>query len=498
MNFRGRSDVAAAVSRPGYHSIAQAHWSMKNSDMSKYDLDDRGLRPSSSLSSHLSEEGGGKLKRSSSSRETMMSRCATAASLPLMFEPNTDLQLSKKKIKSSAGLQNSNRASMPTIGVTTRSASRRSSNRNEEWDCIRPRDVHMNVFSQGLTRPSPKPSLDGPSQNNINERQMGVRRSAPRGSLKTDPVSLTSSQPTQNFQNLPAIIVPVVEHSIRNEETSRTRYLHRDISAKSMPILGVTTRSASRRSLNQNVEWECIKPKESVSLISSDENEEWDCCPNPRDVSMNMFSHGRIRPPPKPSLKSSINERPNVSMHMFSHGRIRPPPKPSLKSAINERPSDVKRSARRVIFSQTQKKVYIDCFDDIHIKWYSASEYDRFKDDATARAAIIERTMKYASSNDNTYNSSTGLTAPHVLKEYLSSAEEIIGIEHLLPSQHYARENLKKHHKIALVNELCLMRQISCDDPLLLADRLSDRLRKLSDISVHMARTRATYITLLD
>ena len=185
-------------------------------------------------------------------------------------------------------------------------------------------------------------------------------------------------------------------------------------------------------------------------------------------------------------------------MNMFSHGRIRPPPKPSLKSAINERPSDVKRSARRVIFSQTQKKIYIDCSDDINIKWYSASEYDRFKDDATARAAIIERTMKYASSNDNTYNSSTGLTAPHVLKEYLSSAEEIIGIEHLLPSQHYARENLKKHHKIALVNELCLMRQISCDDPLLLAVRLSDRLRKSSDISVYMARTRATYITLLD
>jgi hypothetical protein len=185
-------------------------------------------------------------------------------------------------------------------------------------------------------------------------------------------------------------------------------------------------------------------------------------------------------------------------MNMFSHGRIRPPPKPSLKSAINERPSDVKRSGRRVIFSQTQKKNYIDCFDDTNIKWYSASEYDRFKDDATARAAIIERTMKYASSNDNTYNSSTGLTAPHVLKEYLSSAEEIIGIEHLLPSQHYARENLKKHHKIALVNELCLIRQISCDDPLLLADRLSDRLRKSSDISVHMARTRATYITLLD
>jgi len=444
--------------------------------MSKYDLDDRGLRPSSSLSSHLSEEGGGKLKRSSSSRETMMSRCATAASLPLMFDPNTDPQLSNKKKKSSAGLQNSNRASMPTIGVTTRSASRKSSNRNEEWDCIRPRDVHMNVFSQGLTRPPPKPSLDGPIRNDINERQMGVRRSETRGSLKTDPVSLTSSQPTQNFRNLPAIFVPVVERSIRNEETSRTRYLHRDISAKSMPIMGVTTRSASRRSLNQNVEWECIKPKDSirrvssVSLISSDENEEWDCCPNPRNVSMNVFSHGRIRPPPKPSLKS----------------------------AINERPSDLKRSARRVIFSQTQKEIYIDCFYDINIKWYSASECDRFKDDATARAAIIERTMKYASSHDNTYNSSTGLTAPHVLKEYLSSTEEIIGIEHLLSSQHNARENLKKHHKIALVNELCLMRQISCDDPLLLAERLSDRLRKSSDISVHMARTRAEYITLLD
>jgi len=400
----------------------------------------------------------------------MMSRCATAASLPLIFDPITDPQLSNKKKKSSAGLQNSNRASMPTIGVTTRSASHKSSNRNEEWDYIRPRDVHMHVFSRGLTRPPPKPSLDGASQNDIYERLMCVRRSAPRGSLKTDPVSLISSQPTQNFRNLPATLVPVVERSIKNEETSRTRYLHRDVSAKSMPI------SASRRSLNQNVELECTKPKDSnrrissASLISSDENEEWNCCPNPRDVSMNMFSHGRIRPPLKPFLKS----------------------------AINEGPSDVKRSARRVMFSETQKEISIDFSADINIKWYCASEYDRFKDDATARAAIIERTMKYASSNDNTYNSSTGLTAPHALKEYFSSPEEIIGIEHLLPSQQNARENLKRHHKMALVNELCLIRQKACDDPLLLAERLSDRLRKSSDISVHMARTRATYITLLD
>ena len=327
--------------------------SMKNPDMSKYDLDDRGLRASSSLSSHLSEEGGGKLKRSSSSRETMMSRCATAASLPLMFDPNTDPQLSNKKKKSSAGLQNSNRASMPTIGVTTR--------------------------------------------------------------------------------------------------------------------------SASRRSLNQNVEWECIKPKDSirrissVSLISSDENEEWDCCPNPRDVSMNVFSHGRIRPPPKPSLKS----------------------------AINERPSDLKRSARRVIFSQTQIEIYIDCFDDINIKWYSASECDRFKDDATARAAIIERTMKYASSHDNTYNSSTGLTAPSVLKEYLSNPEEIIGIEHLLSGQKTARESLKRHHKSTLVKELSHQRQEGCSNPLLLAEMLSVRLRNTSNIASHMAQERATYITLL-
>ena len=606
---------------------------MKNldMDMSKDDFDDRGLQPSSSLSSHLSEEGGGTLKRSSSSRASMMSRCATAASLPLRFDPNADQQLSNKKKKSSAGLENSNRTSMPTFGVTTRSPSRKSSNQNEEWDCNKPRDALMNVFSKGLKKPPPpklKPSLDGASQNDIDERLMDVRRSAPTGSIKTDPVSLTSSQPPQNFRNLPAMFFPVIESSIRNEETSRTRSLHRDVSAQSMPTIGVTTRYASRRSLNKNEEWECTKPqdsnggsvrsppkashnrknKSSASLrgqqcsnrpsmptigvttrsafhSSMNPNEEWDCT-NPRDACMHVFSHGLTRPPPKPSLKSAChrdtderlrivkrtltssltssettqnsdlpatpspaaetsnrNEEFNetsrtqdlhtdvsaksmpkfgltqlsaslissdenkewdcctnprdVNMNIFPHGRIRSQPKPSLKSAINERPSDVKRSARRVTFYETQAVIYIDESDDTNMKWYSASDNDRFKNDATARAAIIVRTMQYVSRIENTYNSFTGLTAPHVLKEYLLSPEEIIGIECLFPSQQSAREWLKKHHNNALVNELRLMRQMACDDPLLLAERLSDRLRKSSDISVHMARERAKYITLL-
>jgi len=151
-----------------------------------------------------------------------------------------------------------------------------------------------------------------------------------------------------------------------------------------------------------------------------------------------------------------------------------------------------------VTFAETHKEILLDSPpDDMNIQWYSASDNDQFLIDSKAGAATVDRMMNYASSNEISYNSSTGLTAPSVLKEYLSNPEEIIGIEHLLSGQKNARESLTRHHKSTLVKELSRQRQEGCTDPLLLAEMLSARLRNTSNIASHMAQERATYITLL-
>jgi len=119
---------------------------------------------------------------------------------------------------------------------------------------------------------------------------------------------------------------------------------------------------------------------------------------------------------------------------------------------------------------------------DIADKWYSPSENDTFLLNAIERAKTIERVMMYAKSNEKSYNSSTGLTSPQALSEYLSNPEEVIGIEHLLSAQKHARECLKLHHKNALLDEL---------------PRVNGATSTTSAIATHMAIERATFINLL-
>lgn len=126
--------------------------------------------------------------------------------------------------------------------------------------------------------------------------------------------------------------------------------------------------------------------------------------------------------------------------------------------------------------------------------WYKASDHDRFLNDASIRASLTDRTMKHAARNgERTYNSSTGLTAPRVLNEYLANPEEIIGVEHLLTAQKTARENLRCHHTKALLREQHHQKQEGYDLQL-----LAKRLRSTSAISSHMAQERASYISRMD
>ncbi|KAL9183250.1 hypothetical protein ACHAXT_005037 [Thalassiosira profunda] len=48
--------------------------------------------------------------------------------------------------------------------------------------------------------------------------------------------------------------------------------------------------------------------------------------------------------------------------------------------------------------------------------WYTPADQHRFLHEVSARAATTRRMMEYASRNEASYNSATGLTAPHVLR----------------------------------------------------------------------------------
>lgn len=128
------------------------------------------------------------------------------------------------------------------------------------------------------------------------------------------------------------------------------------------------------------------------------------------------------------------------------------------------------------------------------VLWYEPAEHKKFIHDTIARAGFTRRLMKYASTNELTYNSSIGLVSAKVLKDYLSIPQEIIGIEHLLDGQCTARSSLRRHHKNALMEEQRRQKRDGHTDP----DYIARMLRNNSNISAHMARERAEYSFLLD
>lgn len=87
--------------------------------------------------------------------------------------------------------------------------------------------------------------------------------------------------------------------------------------------------------------------------------------------------------------------------------------------------------------------------------WHTPQDNDVSLHSANLHAAKIDRVMQYASetAGERTYNSSTGLTSPQVLKEYLSCPYELIGVEYLLSAQKSIREWLKINVTNAVIDE---------------------------------------------
>ena len=135
---------------------------------------------------------------------------------------------------------------------------------------------------------------------------------------------------------------------------------------------------------------------------------------------------------------------------------------------------------------------------DASATWHQAEDDHRFLLDAISRSETVNRMMAYAAGNESSFNRTTGLTSPQVLKEYLSNPEEVIGIEHMLAGQKNDRESLKRHHRNALVEEMRRQRQEGGRGGCVDADALARCLRTTSEISAHMAQQRAVYINLLD
>lgn len=171
----------------------------------------------------------------------------------------------------------------------------------------------------------------------------------------------------------------------------------------------------------------------------------------------------------------------------------------------------VKDTTPSVTFDKSKDTTHIQDYSgddyDTTTRWYSETDNELFLNDTKARASNVNQMMMYASKNESTYNSATGLTSPYVLKEYLASPQEIIGIEQLLYGQQGARENLKLHHRYALKSVVrhCQRHEQGHDDnsdsndpSFAMAERLRERLQHTSNIACHMAQERATYVTLLD
>jgi len=157
------------------------------------------------------------------------------------------------------------------------------------------------------------------------------------------------------------------------------------------------------------------------------------------------------------------------------------------------------KKVRAVSFSKLQDVIVpnprlrgVEADNDATATWYSKSENDTFLTNAIERAERIDRIMQYAkSTGEASYNASTGLVSPQVLHEYISTPEEIIGVEYYLLPQKKARDNLKRHHVNVLLGV-----QAQAGGPMMVDSDLY-RLHESSTISTHMALERASYINKL-
>mmetsp|Transcript_4405 Transcript_4405/g.9768 ORF Transcript_4405/g.9768 Transcript_4405/m.9768 type:complete len:363 (+) Transcript_4405:231-1319(+) len=271
----------------------------------------------------------------------------------------------------------------------------------------------------------------------------------------------------------------------------------------------------------------------SFSKISTTKNEEWDSSklarykivfPSPPKLDATPISHTKREKPVGrrrsdiglnsscPSCKLLVSNKTDIrtrasnvrnSSKVKEFNELTNTARHSTRETSDQGPSKHQSSTthsihkkRHVAFAKTQGIINTSNTNTKRV-WFTTSENDQFLANALNHANKINHVMKYVASSETSYNPSTGLTSPRVLKEYLSSPEEIIGIEHLLSGQKIARENLKSHHKKALFEE-----QQDRDDEKEEGENLwqilAESLRSTSTISEHMAQQRAKYITLLE
>jgi len=105
---------------------------------------------------------------------------------------------------------------------------------------------------------------------------------------------------------------------------------------------------------------------------------------------------------------SVAKEEDNLVPELFVPGTQYPNPEPSINVA------DQTRHRKNLRVSFAAEAAVIDIEETAHgssgsnEKWYTESEVEQFLKNATFRAAIIERTMKYVATFEPSYNPSTG------------------------------------------------------------------------------------------
>ena len=217
------------------------------------------------------------------------------------------------------------------------------------------------------------------------------------------------------------------------------------------------------------------------------------------------------------SRKAKAQPRTRPMSHVFWKIPVRvampsPPPlhetrvlKSSMKDDTKTKKMDTAhRDTRHVAFSATQEVIGTSASTDHHPSdtWYSKVDNEQFLNDTNICAQGINRAMEYAASTfESTYNSPTGLTSPQVLQEYLSTPQEVIGIEHLLTAQKSVRESLKCNHRKTILDEQQSrrrqLRRRSDDDDCCSSNCTATTTHLHSAISMHMAIGRAAYSILV-
>ena len=278
-------------------------------------------------------------------------------------------------------------------------------------------------------------------------------------------------------------------------------YRHRHAkSGRRAPLLlrTTTTRRASSGKLRSSGASLSLPRPTNRDISYSKQNEDWDassCSVSskakalPRALMSNTFrSPVRVA---MPSPSSSHKEEARVL-------KIKSSMKDDTKMKKMDT-SDRDSTTRHVSFSTTPQVIGTNEYQHPSTIWYTPLDNEQFLNDANICAQTVNRVMKYAASSfENTYNSSTGLTSPHVLQEYLSTPQEVIGIEHLLLAQKSVRECLKCHHRRAVLDSSCRHdaeeRRIDADDN---RSSPSSTTNTYSAIATHMAIERAAYVHLL-